>query len=129
MLTRGSSCQHLLAGVSGSVGTLSTPRNRNEGRRLWLWNRAVDALCPATWFRDHRNRHPPEMIAKARELDPDGDYRLIKGGDFSGLSSHASDLVLCMFPFDNIAGFEVKLGQARQRSVITLKSICTSGPR
>jgi SAM-dependent methyltransferase len=52
----------------------------------------------------------PEMIAKARELDPHGDYHLTKGGDFSGLSSHAFDLVLCMFPFDNIAGFAVKLG-------------------
>jgi SAM-dependent methyltransferase len=60
----------------------------------------------------------PEMIAKARELDPDGDYRLSKGGDFSGLSSHAFDLVLYMFPIDNIAGFEVKLGLFRQLATL-----------
>lgn len=55
----------------------------------------------------------PEMIAKARELDPEGDYRLMSGGDFSGLPSQSFDFILCMFPFDNIAGFDVKLNLFR----------------
>src|SRR5215469_18194319 len=95
MRTRGSSLPTLASWRFAICRTLSTPRNRNEGRRLWLWNRALDALCSATWFRIDIT---PEMIAIARELDPDGDYRLIKGGDFSGLSSHAFDLDLCMSP-------------------------------
>jgi len=49
-----------------------------------------------------------EMIAKARDLDPQGDYRLIQGGDFSAFAQGACDLVLSAFTFDNIPGFETK---------------------
>jgi ubiquinone/menaquinone biosynthesis C-methylase UbiE len=50
-----------------------------------------------------------DMIRKARELDPSGDYRLIPGDDVpgDGLSSFPSgtyDLVLAAFTFDNIVG-------------------------
>jgi trans-aconitate methyltransferase len=55
----------------------------------------------------------PDMIAKARAVDPSGDYRLAQPGDFSGLPSGGFDLILSMFPFDNIKGFEVKLGLFR----------------
>lgn len=48
------------------------------------------------------------MIAKARESDPDGDYRLIAGDDFSRLSQRDRDLVTSLFTFDNIAGFDAK---------------------
>jgi SAM-dependent methyltransferase len=51
----------------------------------------------------------PEMIAMARRLDPAGDYRLIKGDGPSGLDAGAYDLILCLFPFDNIAGFDTKV--------------------
>jgi trans-aconitate methyltransferase len=44
-----------------------------------------------------------QMVAKARQLDPSGDYRLIKDGDFSQFDPAACDLVLCAFTFDNIA--------------------------
>jgi SAM-dependent methyltransferase len=43
-----------------------------------------------------------EMLIKARELDPIGDYQLIADGDFSSLERGTYDLVLCAFPFDNI---------------------------
>ena len=43
-----------------------------------------------------------EMIHKAKQIDPKGDYRLIAPGDFSGLQSGTYDLILCAFPFDNI---------------------------
>jgi SAM-dependent methyltransferase len=43
-----------------------------------------------------------DMVRKARELDPTGDYRLIGPGDFTGLAERASDLVLSAFTFDNI---------------------------
>ena len=46
----------------------------------------------------------PEMLAKARELDPAGDYRLAQEGDLSGLQAGAYDLVLSVFTFDNISG-------------------------
>ena len=50
-----------------------------------------------------------DMIRKARELDPSGDYRLIRGDDVSGddlrsFPSESYDLVLAAFTFDNIAG-------------------------
>jgi predicted TPR repeat methyltransferase len=44
-----------------------------------------------------------QMVAKAKQLDPSGDYRLIKDGDFSQFNPAAYDLVLCAFTFDNIA--------------------------
>ena len=51
----------------------------------------------------------PEMIAKARELDPGGDYRLIRNNDLSELQTEAYDLVLSLFTFDNIPGLETKV--------------------
>jgi SAM-dependent methyltransferase len=51
----------------------------------------------------------PEMIAKARQLDPAGDYRLVKDDDFSEFVTRAYDLVLSLFTFDNIPGFETKV--------------------
>lgn len=44
----------------------------------------------------------PEMIAKAYELDPAGDYRRVHGADFGDLPSNSFDLVLSLFTFDNI---------------------------
>ncbi len=48
------------------------------------------------------------MIRKARELDPSGDYGLlaadVPGNDLSSLPSGTYDLVLAAFTFDNIAG-------------------------
>jgi trans-aconitate methyltransferase len=43
-----------------------------------------------------------DMIRRARELDPEGDYCLIEPVDFRGLAEGASDLVLSAFTFDNI---------------------------
>jgi SAM-dependent methyltransferase len=45
----------------------------------------------------------PEMIAQARKFDSKGDYRLIKGDDFSGLPQGEFDLISSLFTFDNIA--------------------------
>jgi len=50
-----------------------------------------------------------DMIKKARELDPKGDYRLIKDGDFSQFTSNAFDLVLSVFTFDNVPTLEKKV--------------------
>ena len=55
----------------------------------------------------------PEMIAHARRLDPEGDYRLIAGGDFSRLPPRSFDLVLSLFTFDNIPGLEAKVNLFR----------------
>jgi trans-aconitate methyltransferase len=43
-----------------------------------------------------------DMVRKARELDPTGDYRLIGPADFTGLAEGASDLVLSAFTLDNV---------------------------
>jgi SAM-dependent methyltransferase len=51
----------------------------------------------------------PEMIAKARELDPAGDYRLVKDDDLSSFQDGTYDLVLSVFTFDNIPGFDTKV--------------------
>ena len=51
-----------------------------------------------------------QMLKKAREMDPKGDYRLIGDSDFSQLENHAYDLVLSAFTFDNIPGMEKKVG-------------------
>ena len=50
----------------------------------------------------------PEMIAKAKELDPGGDYRLAKDDDFSGLEKGGYELVLSVFTFDNVSGSVTK---------------------
>ena len=51
----------------------------------------------------------PEMIAKARALDPNGDYRLAPEDDLSGFQAGAYDLVLSVFTFDNVPGLEHKV--------------------
>jgi ubiquinone/menaquinone biosynthesis C-methylase UbiE len=55
-----------------------------------------------------------DMIRKARELDPSGDYRLMSGDDvpsehLDSFPSGTYDLVLAAFTFDNIAGRDNKL--------------------
>ena len=50
-----------------------------------------------------------EMLARARELDPGGDYRLIADGALTGIAPGSVDLVLCAFTFDNIPGWERKV--------------------
>ncbi len=51
----------------------------------------------------------PEMIAMATRLDAAGDYRVITGDGLSDLGVGTYDLILCLFPFDNIAGFDTKV--------------------
>jgi SAM-dependent methyltransferase len=43
-----------------------------------------------------------DMIKKARQSDPYGDYRLIKDGDLRQFEEGAYDLILSAFTFDNI---------------------------
>ena len=51
----------------------------------------------------------PKMIAKAREIDSNGEYRLVPEDDLSGLPQHAYDLVLSSFTFDNVPGRDTKV--------------------
>jgi SAM-dependent methyltransferase len=51
----------------------------------------------------------PEMIAKAKNLDAGGDYRLVKEDDLSEFPTGSYDLVLSLFTFDNTPGFERKV--------------------
>ena len=50
-----------------------------------------------------------DMIRKARQVSPDGDYRLIEDGNFRQFQRGAYDLVLAAFTFDNIATMEKKV--------------------
>jgi SAM-dependent methyltransferase len=50
-----------------------------------------------------------EMIAKAAEIDPAGDYRLLRNDDLSEFQAGTYDLVLSLFTFDNIPGRELKV--------------------
>jgi SAM-dependent methyltransferase len=50
-----------------------------------------------------------DMIAKARELDPEGDYRLMPDNSLSVLNGKIYDLALSVFTFDNIPTGEQKI--------------------
>ena len=50
-----------------------------------------------------------DMVQKARKLDPSGDYRCIKNGDFEEFEVGSFDIVLSIFTFDNIPGIENRL--------------------
>jgi SAM-dependent methyltransferase len=50
-----------------------------------------------------------EMVARARRLDPEGDYRLIPGDDMSSLPPASFALIQSAFTFDNIPGAETKV--------------------
>jgi SAM-dependent methyltransferase len=54
------------------------------------------------------------MLARAREFDPDGDYRLVPDGDLSLLAEGSFDLVFSAFTFDNIPTRSNKLALFRQ---------------
>ncbi len=51
-----------------------------------------------------------DMIRKAREMDPRGDYHLIPDGVLSQFEKGSYDLVLSAFTFDNIPTLEKKVG-------------------
>ena len=51
----------------------------------------------------------PPMLARARELDSQGDYCLVPDGDLSGLAVNTYDLILSAFTFDNVPTLEKKL--------------------
>lgn len=51
----------------------------------------------------------PDMIAKARAADPNGDYRLVGEADFSAVAYEKFALVLAMFTFDNIPTMPLKV--------------------
>ena len=50
-----------------------------------------------------------DMIKQAREIDANGDYRLMKDGDSSQFKKISYDLVLSVFTFDNIPTMENKV--------------------
>ena len=50
-----------------------------------------------------------DMIARARERDPAGEYRVIADGDFRAFPDGGFDLVQSVFTFDNIPGREHKI--------------------
>lgn len=55
-----------------------------------------------------------EMIARARQLDPDGDYRLLDSRGLSAFEQLSHDLVLSYFPFDNVPRENQKVGRDQE---------------
>ena len=53
------------------------------------------------------------MLRRARERDPEGDYRIVPDGDLSGFAEATFDLVLSAFTFDNIPTREKKVALLR----------------
>ncbi len=51
----------------------------------------------------------PEMVAKAREIDPLGDYRVIPDDDMIALPRESFSLIQSAFTFDNIPGMDTKV--------------------
>lgn len=49
------------------------------------------------------------MLARARDRDPQGEYRLVPDGDPAALAAGEFDLILSAFTFDNIPTLERKL--------------------
>ncbi|MBI5266326.1 MAG: class I SAM-dependent methyltransferase [candidate division Zixibacteria bacterium] len=47
-----------------------------------------------------------EMVAKARKIDPGGEYLVIRDGDFTPLGARRFDLITAIFTFDNIPSVE-----------------------
>ena len=43
-----------------------------------------------------------DMVRQAREIDPEGDYRVVQGDDFGGVEPGTVDAILAAFTFDNI---------------------------
>jgi SAM-dependent methyltransferase len=54
-----------------------------------------------------------DMLKKARESDPSGDYRRIPDGAVGRIAGKEFDLVLSVFTFDNIPTMEKKVGLFR----------------
>ena len=65
-----------------------------------------------------------QMLARARERDPHGEYRLVGDGDLSGLPQDTYDLVLSVFTFDNIPTMEKKVALFK-----SLKGLLKAGGR
>ena len=51
----------------------------------------------------------PEMVSKAREIDPQGEYRLIPSDDMTSLPRKSFSLIQSAFTFDNIPGMDTKV--------------------
>jgi SAM-dependent methyltransferase len=64
------------------------------------------------------------MLARARERDPRGEYRLVPDGDLGGLAAGSYDLVLSAFTFDNVPTMEKKI-----RLLNSLKRLLNGGGR
>lgn len=56
----------------------------------------------------------PAMLDKAREIDPEGDYRLIASSLSDVVAPISFDLITAIFTFDNIPTWEKKTGILRE---------------
>jgi SAM-dependent methyltransferase len=64
------------------------------------------------------------MLEKAREIDPEGDYRLVAEGDLGELEDASFDLALSAFTFDNMP-----TNGGRQSALLALRQLLAPGGR
>jgi len=64
------------------------------------------------------------MLAKARQLDPDGDYRQVGETDLNLVSNRSYDLVLSAFTFDNMPSLK-----HRARALALLRDLLSGSGR
>jgi SAM-dependent methyltransferase len=60
-----------------------------------------------------------EMIEKAREFDPKGEYRLVGNGDLGAIDQGSFDVILSAFTFDNIPTAAAKIAILSQLRSMT----------
>ena len=58
------------------------------------------------------------MLARARERDPGGDYRLVAEGTVGDLEPGSFDLALSVFTFDNVPSLEMKMSLFRDLGML-----------
>jgi ubiquinone/menaquinone biosynthesis C-methylase UbiE len=49
-----------------------------------------------------------DMLGRARELDPEGNYQLVRNGEYDRLGKNHYDLITSIFTFDNIPGWDLR---------------------
>jgi len=65
-----------------------------------------------------------KMVFRAREIDPQGDYRIIPEDDMSALPAEGFSLIQSAFTFDNVPGMETKVRLFRDlRALLTPEGI------
>lgn len=65
-----------------------------------------------------------QMIAQAKTMDPEGDYRLVPGDDLTQFAPGTFDVIQAAFTFDNVPTMETKVALFRDLNRLLKKDGC-----